>query len=69
MLHSVTPLQLATYPTTHFDYILFHILHVYLPHLMGSHTIKGANNSLYGDDPVQNPYSTRFPVEYSNQNQ
>ena len=32
--------------------------------IMGSHTIKGADNSLYGEDHAQNPYSTGFPVEY-----
>ena len=31
---------------------------------MGSHTIKGADNGLYDEDPAQNPYSTGFPVKY-----
>ena len=32
---------------------------------MRSHTIKGADNGLYGEDPAQNPYSTGLPVEYT----
>ena len=32
---------------------------------MGSHTIKGANNKLYIEDPTQNPYSTGLPEEYT----
>ena len=35
-----------------------------LPCIMGSPTIKGTDNSLYGEDPAQSPYSTGFPVEY-----
>ena len=36
-----------------------------LPFIMGSPTIKGTDNSLYGEDPAQSPYSTGFPVEYT----
>ena len=32
--------------------------------IMGSHTIKGTDNGLYGEDPAQIPYSTGFPVQY-----
>ena len=47
--------------------------------IMGSHTSKGADNGLYGEDPGQNPYSTglraytyipqevRWNMEYGNQ--
>ena len=28
---------------------------------MGTHTIKSAENSLYSEDPVQNPYFTGIP--------
>ena len=33
--------------------------------VMGSHTIKGTDNGLYGEDPAQNLYFTGFPVEYT----
>ena len=33
--------------------------------IVGSLTIKGADNGLYGEDSAQNPYSTGFPVEYT----